>query len=307
MRRLLLLSFLTIVSCSAPRVEQASSVVKTSDRCPAGHPHMLWKAESPGATVWLLGSIHMADSTLYPLDPVIMSAFLESPAMAVEIDVSDDSVAAEVGERMADEGMLSDERTLEQIIGPVLWQRVDSTARALGSMGEALLPMKPWLAALQIANLSILSTGIEAAYGIDVVLLDSAYALNKEVLSLETPASQIGIFAELPESTQVHYLQTTLDESAETQDQIDSLMSYWRCGNDAALEKMLLEEEFGKEGFGDLKARLYDARNQAMADTVATWMTQKRSVFVVVGTAHLIGKGSVVELLRAKGYTVTRR
>lgn len=279
---------------------------QNAPECAPGHPHMLWKASSPTAHVWLLGSIHMADSTLYPLDSVIQKAFDASTALAVEINVSEDSVAAEVGERMAAQGLLTDGRTLDQIVGPKLWARVDSLMLSLGGMSETLMPLQPWLASLQIANLAVLNTGIDASLGVDVVLIDAAYESGKEVLSLETPAQQVGVFTDLPESTQVRYLETTLNEATEAPAMIDSLKHYWRCGSDVPLAKMLLEDELGKDQFAGLKEKLYDQRNQVMATAIQGYLSEGRTVFVVVGTAHLLGEGSVLDLLARKGYKIER-
>ena len=42
-----------------------------------------------------------------------------------------------------------------------------------------------------------------------------------------------------------------------------------------------------------------------MAESVETFLAENRSVFVVVGAAHLIGeKENVIDILRRKGLTV---
>jgi uncharacterized protein YbaP (TraB family) len=44
-----------------------------------------------------------------------------------------------------------------------------------------------------------------------------------------------------------------------------------------------------------------------MADAIENLLTRKRKVFVVVGTAHLIGKdGNIIDILRRKGFTIER-
>lgn len=297
----------SLLACS-PKVAKApaANIALPATECPTGHPHMLWRVNSGNTHVWLLGSIHMADSSLYPLDSVVQRAFDESVALAVEINVTEDSVAAEVGERMAAQGLLAEGKTLDQVVGPQLWAKLDSTAHALGGSSETLLPMQPWLAALQIANLAVLKTGIDAALGIDVVLIDAAYEADKDVLSLETPAQQIGVFTDLPESTQVRYLETTLQEAGEAEGMVDSLKHYWRCGDDGPLGRMLLEQEPDAADMGELKEKLYDQRNQVMATTIGEYLQENRIVFVVVGTAHLLGEGSVVDLLKKQGYEVVR-
>ena len=48
----------------------------------------LWKVESAGATIYLMGSLHFATADFYPLRPVIEEAFDESDTLVVEVDVA---------------------------------------------------------------------------------------------------------------------------------------------------------------------------------------------------------------------------
>jgi uncharacterized protein YbaP (TraB family) len=50
---------------------------------------------------------------------------------------------------------------------------------------------------------------------------------------------------------------------------------------------------------------VYYSRNRKMSESVEKFLAENRSVFVVVGAAHLIGeKENVIEILRRKGLTV---
>ena len=57
---------------------------------PWGEKHFLWKVSDENSSVWLLGSIHVADASFYPLPTVIDSAFAASSELAVEINTSDE-------------------------------------------------------------------------------------------------------------------------------------------------------------------------------------------------------------------------
>src|SRR5437870_328701 len=50
----------------------------------------LWRIQSGKATAYLLGSIHVAKASMYPLDPQIEKAFNNSAALVVEADASPD-------------------------------------------------------------------------------------------------------------------------------------------------------------------------------------------------------------------------
>jgi uncharacterized protein YbaP (TraB family) len=50
-------------------------------------PSLFWKVENNGNTVYLLGSIHIANESFYPLDSIIEEAFDESNYLGVEADI----------------------------------------------------------------------------------------------------------------------------------------------------------------------------------------------------------------------------
>ncbi len=49
---------------------------------------------------------------------------------------------------------------------------------------------------------------------------------------------------------------------------------------------------------------MLDKRNAEMADKISAWLSHGEEVFVVIGAAHIAGKGNVAELLGRKGFSV---
>ena len=78
MMRLAPLFFALLALCflgctGAPKSAADSAVTASADA--TGGKHFFWKVSDDNSSVWLLGSVHFADSTFYPLDAVIYSAF----------------------------------------------------------------------------------------------------------------------------------------------------------------------------------------------------------------------------------------
>ena len=177
--------------------------------------NLLWKISDNNSSVWILGSIHYADSSFYPLSKVIEQAFQESEALAVEMDISDTETQIQTEEEFKKEGMFSGNENLKDFLPDSLWNKLDSIAVVLGVPSEMFLPMRPWMAATVLASMAILSTGIEKDLGIDVVLLDSAANSGKEIIALETPKEQVQSFSDVADSNEtsgISYLETTFKE-----------------------------------------------------------------------------------------------
>ena len=88
------------------------------------HP-AFWVAESPnGGKAYLFGSIHVADETAYRLPQAIMDAYLESDALAVEIDLL--AYEADAAAQEANRGLTTypDGDSLAAHIDPLIYEQL---------------------------------------------------------------------------------------------------------------------------------------------------------------------------------------
>ena len=275
--------------------------------------HFFWKVSDENSSVWVLGSIHLADSTLYPLAPVIDSAFAHADELAVELNMNDEEVVKEVGAQSAAQGLLT-EGTLRDLLPQDMWNTVDSLCTAWNVPIVMIEKTRPWLAAMTLSSYAFMQSGLNPEYGIDYVLLDRAAMDGKAIVGLETAEEQISALADTTESDSagVYYLKTTLHEIAEFESLVSNLMHAWKTGDDEMLRRLLddgeeevpLQESKFKDEF---EQRIYVNRNAKMADSIATFLREDRKVFVVVGVAHLaLEKDNVIETLRKRGFKIER-
>ena len=275
--------------------------------------HFFWKVSDENSSVWVLGSIHLADSTLYPLAPVIDSAFAHAEELAVELNMNDEEVVKEVGEQSAARGLLA-EGSLRDLLPPDMWNTVDSLCSVWNVPVVMIERMRPWFAAMTLSSYAFMQAGLNPEYGIDYVLLDRAAMDGKAIVGLETAEEQIGALADTTESDSagVYYLKTTLHEISEFESLVSNLMLAWKTGDDEMLRRLLdentkdslLEDQKFKDEF---EQRIYVNRNAKMADSIAAFLREDRNVFVVVGVAHLaLEKDNVIETLRKRGFKIER-
>lgn len=289
--------------------------------------HFFWKVSDKNSSVWILGSIHFADSSFYPLDSVIETAFVDAEELAVEINLNDDSTSNEVSSKMMQDGLLPKGVSLNSVLPRNLWNSLDSLCSAWNFPIMALQRLRPWFAATTLSAVAIQRAGIQAEYGIDAVLMDRAVNEGKVIVGLETAEEQIGALSGTKEgeesrsdSAGVYYLKTTLREIAGLDSMVAQMMRAWKTGNDSLL-RVVMNEEFCDEKSGDcendspsekklkddLENRIYTSRNAKMAESIANFLKEDRRVFVVVGAAHLaLDEDNVIELLRRKGFKVQR-
>ncbi len=279
--------------------------------------HFLWKVSDNDSHVWILGSIHFADSSFYPLSPYINAAFDESEELAVEINIADDSVAASVTANSLEKGLLPQGRRLNEVLPVALWNSLDSLCTVWNFPSTALMNMRPWLAAMTLSSIAIQRSGIDPAYGIDAVLLDSAALRGMSIVGLETAEEQVGALADTSEGDTlgIYYLENTLKEISNLDSMVSQMSRAWKTGDDSLMVQVLRSERQNPEKVtardslmeAESDRRVYKERNEKMAVGIAQFLTENRKVFVVVGTAHLVlDQDNVIELLRRRGFKVER-
>ncbi|MCQ2062395.1 MAG: TraB/GumN family protein [Fibrobacter sp.] len=309
----ILLLTLCLLGCAGNRTETDAADAVAD----AAGQHFLWKISDENSSVWILGSVHFGDSSFYPLDSVVESAFANAEELAVEIDMSDDSVSNAVAEQSLNHGMLPEGKTLSEVISRDMWNTLDSLCASWNFPIAGLMQMRPWMVATTLSVVAVQRAGIDPNLGVDMVLLDRAASDGKAIVGLETAEEQIGALADTSEtdSSGIYYLKTTLREISELDSMVAQIVRAWKTGNDSLLRVALGEEDDDDEDETlseknikeNLTEKIYTGRNAKMAESVAEFLKEDRNVFVVVGAAHLaLEKDNVIDILKRKGFKVER-
>ena len=81
----------------------------------ADQKSFLWQITSKQNVVYVLGSVHVGNSALYPLNKTIEDAFTQSSVLAVEVDATDQQAMMAT---MHDDGALHAARQYQQSSAP---------------------------------------------------------------------------------------------------------------------------------------------------------------------------------------------
>ena len=276
--------------------------------------HFLWKISDQNSSVYILGSIHFADKTFYPLDSVIVNAFDRSDELAVEMDISDSSVYQKSVLLSSLLGKLDDDKTLDMFLPEDALYSLDSLCLSWSIPVDFFSGYKPWAAAMTLSSIANQRAGLDARLGIDLYFLTMARKMKKKIISLETVEMQVKLFTgmDIPDSIGIFAMKNMIKDIVLLDSSIAKYKLAWKTGNDSLLA---YAANMGTDRFNHedslMHEFMYDkilySRNGRMADSVSKFLDENRNVFVVVGAAHLAGhKKNVLEILRRKGLTVER-
>ena len=267
---------------------------------PAAHPqkHMLFRVRGPqGATVFLLGSVHLLSAEAGQLPPVVDSAF--DRAKTVAFETSFDSLQMRAMELMT-RARYANGATLRSSLSPAGAARLDTVLKAYGMTVEQVNGFKPWFVSMVLMQSVMQRAHYEAKYGVDMQLNARAHSANKTIVGLESAEMQLGMFDSLsPEEQEKMVLTSTgPDSSSRT---LAKIKDAWVTGDVRVLDDLMNQ---GLKDVPTLFTKLVVDRNTAWLPKIEQMLKNKDDALVVVGAGHLVGKSGVVEMLRAKGYTV---
>ncbi len=112
----------------------------------------------------------------------------------------------------------------------------------------------------------------------------------------------MGLFAALPAETQKKYLNEIVKHTPTIANELISMVNEWKRGNADKLAELMNSDEDDPY----LVTVLLTNRNRAWAQWIKGRMDRPGKVFLAVGAGHLAGHGSVLDQLRALGFTATR-
>jgi uncharacterized protein YbaP (TraB family) len=290
--RRLILALLTFIVWSA-----------TSRTLPAQEKSLLWRVSRDDKSVYLLGSIHYLRKENYPLNPAILTALDASTRLILEIDLN--STSAESAQRVTlEKAVYRDGTTLAQNVSDETYQLAEQRATELGLDMRILNPMKPWFAALTMVAVKLQRMGLDPKFGVDRHLAERAKSTGKPTSGLETLEFQLGIFDRLSKREQELMLRETVGELERLDRDIDAIVRTWLKGEGDQLSSLL---HAGMQEYPELYEKILVERNRRWLGDIENLIQQESGAMVVVGAAHLVGKDSVVEMLKTKGYSVEQR
>jgi uncharacterized protein len=256
------------------------------------HP-FLWAVEKDGTTTYMLGTMHMGIDAKRRLPEIVWQKLEGARAFAMETDPND---VAKL------DLFRGDGTTLHSELGAVKWRALED---AVGSDQAIRVDrMKPFVAATIVGTL-----GLPQTLAMDGVLLREAQVEAKPLVFLEPIESQAKI---LEKWMTTRALGEMLDDVDAVKRRSHALLDAYTSGDEAAVQAVTAEEHADALEHGHTEAEYADEMKDLVYSRNAAWIPELERFhadgggFVAVGTLHLVGPGSVLDLLRQRGYKVTR-
>lgn len=267
---------------------------------------ILWKVEgnSLDKPSYILGSHHVAPADMLSRINGFKDALDGVEAVYGEINMADMN-PMEMQQKMMAHIMAPADSTLSKLLTPA---QLDSIGALIGSyMGQPLdmaqlEPMKPVMVSTQIALLESMKAfpGFNPAAQLDATVQNMGKAAGKKVDGLETFEFQMGVLYDNPLREQADDLMDVVRNDSANVEKAGQLANAYLSADLAKIDSLMKDEDMTPEKL----EKLLLSRNRDWAGKLPAIMKEQPTM-IVVGCGHLPGKEGVLELLRAKGYTLT--
>lgn len=266
-----------------------------------------WQVKSERATVYLMGSIHFADKSFYPLRKEIEDVFTKSETLVVELDINNIDHHA-YNRLLVEKGIYKDGSTIKDVISEKTWLQLEQRLEQLNLSYDDIKSYKPGILVLTLTAMQVMQMGFDPGLGIDAYFLNKATSdvSAKKIIELETLEQQINLFLNVANGDLL--LKESLHSLDESESMMGDMVRYWKAGDEKKMNKLLFEDVLTEyPAFSAIYDSLIYQRNEQMVSRIDEMLKQQGNYFVVVGTGHMIGEKGIVNALKEKGYEVKRR
>ena len=269
-----------------------------SARAEVAHPP-LWTVHSPKGTVYILSSLHLLPPQVQWHNAQIDAAMHSADSFVFEVPTGA-SERDEETKFIFNNGLLPAGHKLHEELSDDA-RRDFRRALDLAGMDERNLDQKqPWLVEVVLTVQSMYRRNYSAEHTPEEEAHALADATGKQVRYLDTTLQQLEFLQGADRSTGVERFSAVLADFPNQPGRESKFVDAWVSGDVDASAALILA---GLRELPD-EQKLLNERNQDWARQIQGMLDEKRTFFVTVGIAHLVGPQGVPALLRAKGITV---
>lgn len=273
---------------------------------------LLYKATDGKTNLYLLGSIHAADDSAYEFNQNILDIFDKSDALAVEFDIIAFQTNLKEQIRLTQSLMYDDGTVFKEHTDEALYTALVSFLNENKVYQDLYEVYKPIIFESLLEELMVKDAGLDSDKGIDEYFLQRAKRKKIQIFEVESAEFQYNMMADLPDLAVLNSIQDVIENYDKSVQDLKDLYAIWKEGNADKIVKLLTAEteedadytEEEIEAINLYNKMMLTDRNIGMTDVVEQYIKDGINVFCVVGLAHIVGDGGIIDLLQSRGYTV---
>ena len=302
---------LVIVACfiggmlyKKPKKEETKKEEKTEQKEQKDFSYMpiTYKVCDEDSCIHITGSFHIGDKRIKKLDQKLIDVYNQADYLALEIKEDSTNLS---------DYLIGEGKTIQDIVSPELYEKLEKFSQEhptyalefykrynLG-MNATILDLLPFLEAKAQTS------------GIDAIFQNKAERDGKEILTFETLEYQFNLLMGSPNELYISMIEDIIDNYDEIAEYQFETYEAYLSGDEEKFTELIAADEVNEETASqaeiDYYNELYTNRNNRMTETIKEYLKDNKNVYVVVGAAHVLPEGGILDQLRkTNNYKITR-
>ncbi|MEO0917797.1 MAG: TraB/GumN family protein [Pseudomonadota bacterium] len=270
----------------------------------------LYRAEAPGSSVTVVGTLHLPDPRHAETVEAVRSAITGADLLILEATSEAQKDIQAMTANQPELFFLTEGPTLIDLLSEDEWARLTNELAAYGIPGFMASKFQPWFLGMTLAIPPCALTAVQQGErGLDGLLEKVARDAGTPIAELDDIEALMALLSSDPLERQIEGLRMWLDMKVDGSAEITTMVErYFQGKAREAVEfsRLLLEERnIPIAMFDDMMQSILEDRNAAWEPMIIEWVAGKDAV-LAVGAAHLSGESGVLRALERAGYTITR-
>lgn len=267
---------------------------------------MFWTIDSTDSQgdpsrIYVLGTIHLADSTIYPVPQFILDAWNDSDKVYGEISSKDwKNYTAQFTNHIL-KYVINDGFDIETELTE---DEIKILKEITGSNYMNFKKFEPWILLSATTSSSYKESSISAEYSYDVFFINKAKEEDIEMLGLDSLKNQLNILSYGTRETQIAMLKDALNsinDKNNTVNDLEKLYEAYKSFDENIFTEVYytqMKKEIERQSvYKDYYKTMLDDRNEKWAKKFEQILDDGGVTFIFAGIGHFTGKNSVFHLL----------
>lgn len=278
------------------------------------HPErFFWELKRGDASVFVLGTVHVADKSFYPLEEKVLTVFDKADRLVSEIGGKEEfaELTFFTTERILKSTVTDPQKHLDRFL------TADEIKTLHGRLGADVINFfvfDPWVLTLSVNTKILEQSGLKAEDGIDFYLIMRAG--NRKIEALDSPETQLDILESKHNTFQERI--NILKDAISGLDDFEKNTAYFTeikrlyLANDKAgfrtffNKRLDVPASFSKEQIKNYKTAVLKNRNIEWARKFDEYLKKGGTTFIFAGAAHFFDEDSVFDIMYKKGMLLSK-
>jgi len=270
--------------------------------CSWTHAASVWQVSKAGNTVYIGGTLHILSPQDFPLPNAYGIAYNQADKLVFETDIAGlNSPRFQQDSRAR--LTYSDGTQLKDVLSKETYQALKAHLAARQMDITAMANYTPALISITLSFAELRLLGL-TSQGVDEFYYFKAMTDGKALDWFESPQQQLEFIAALGGEDEDQMIRYALEDVKQLPKALGELKKYWQSGDMGALYQS--QGKSFHDDFPKIYQQLLVQRNENWLPAIEEMLTTSKTEFVLVGTMHLSGPDSVLDMLMKRGYSVQK-